>query len=85
MIDMADKSKVEVSILGNRYKLTSSENSPEKLEALAAKVDLRMRETAQRFNLFNNLHASVLTALQLQEELDKLQQDYDELITLLED
>lgn len=85
MIKMAEKSKVEVSILGNRYKLVSSENSPEALTALAEKVDQRMRETATKLNLFNNLHASVLTALQLQEELDKLQKDYDELMTLLED
>lgn len=65
--------KAEVTILGNRYKLTSDDNGAEQLEQLAARLNARMESTAGRGRLLNPLNVSVLTALQLMEELTKVQ------------
>ena len=60
---------VDVTILGNRYKLKSSDNEARQLEELAALLDARMQETARHFKRVNPLNVSILTALQLAEEL----------------
>lgn len=60
---------VDVTILGNRYKLKSSDNEARQLEELASLLDARMQETARHFKRVNPLNVSILTALQLAEEL----------------
>ena len=77
-------SKVTVKILGGRYKISSQDYTDEELLALAEKLDKRMHKTADELRLFDDLQVSVLTALQLSEEYEKLQKDYDELLTLLD-
>ena len=62
---------VDVTILGNRYKLKSSDNEAGQLEELAARLDARMQETASHLKRVNPLNVSILTALQLAEELAK--------------
>ena len=62
---------VDVTILGNRYKLKSSDNEAGQLEELAAQLDARMQETASHLKRVNPLNVSILTALQLAEELAK--------------
>lgn len=62
---------VDVTILGNRYKLKSSDNEARQLEELAAWLDARMQETASHLKRVNPLNVSILTALQLAEELFK--------------
>lgn len=62
---------VDVTILGNRYKLKSSDNEARQLEELAARLDARMQETASHLKRVNPLNVSILTALQLAEELAK--------------
>lgn len=62
---------VDVTILGNRYKLKSSDNEARQLEELAAWLDARMQETANRLKRVNPLNVSILTALQLAEELSR--------------
>lgn len=65
--------KAEVTILGNRYKLTSDDNAAEDIEKLAAELNARMDKTAGKGRMLNPLNVSVLTALQLMEELKTVQ------------
>ena len=77
--------KTEVELLGKRYRLVSQDSEPEEMQKLAKQLDERMRQTANRLKMFDSLQVSMLTALQLSEDYDKLKKDYDELIQLLED
>ncbi len=64
--------KAEVTILGNRYKLTSEDNQPGTIEKLAELLNERLERTAGRCRRFNPLNVSILTALELEEELVKM-------------
>lgn len=76
--------KVIVSIFGEDYIVKGNE-SPEYMEMLASYVDRRMKMIQQRnFNL-SNTKIAVLTALNLADELNKLQEDYDEMVKTLEE
>lgn len=76
--------KVIVSIFGEDYTVKGNE-SPEYMEMLASYVDRRMKMIQQRnFNL-SNTKIAVLTALNLADELNKLQEDYDEMVKTLEE
>ncbi|MDD3269902.1 MAG: cell division protein ZapA [Syntrophomonadaceae bacterium] len=76
--------KVIVSIFGEDYIVKGNE-SPEYMEMLASYVDRRMKMIQQRnFNL-SNTKIAVLTALNLADELNKLQEDYDEMLKTLEE
>ena len=50
---------VDVTILGNRYKLKSSDNEAGQLEELAARLDARMQETASHLKRVNPLNVSI--------------------------
>ncbi|MEN6328038.1 MAG: cell division protein ZapA [Syntrophomonas sp.] len=76
--------KVIVAIFGEDYIVKGNE-SPEYMEMLASYVDRRMKMIQQRnFNL-SNTKIAVLTALNLADELNKLQEDYDEMVKTLEE
>ncbi|MDD2620676.1 MAG: cell division protein ZapA [Syntrophomonadaceae bacterium] len=76
--------KVIVSIFSEDYIVKGNE-SPEYMEMLASYVDRRMKMVQQRnFNL-SNTKIAVLTALNLADELNKLQEDYDEMVKSLEE
>ena len=52
---------------------------------LASYVDRRMRMVQQRNINLSTSKVAVLTALNLADELNKLQEDYDELVKTLEE
>ena len=76
--------KVTVEILNQEYIVKGSENA-EYIEMLAAYVDRRMRMIEQRNHSLSVTKVAVLTALNLADELNKLQEDYDELVKVLEE
>jgi len=76
--------KVTVEIFNQDYIVKGSENA-EYIEMLAAYVDRRMRMIEQRNHSLSITKVAVLTALNLADELNKLQEDYDELVKVLEE
>jgi len=76
--------RVTVEIFNEEYVVKGEEN-PEYIEMLAAYVNRRMRMVQQRNSNLSNQRIAILTALNLADELNKLQEDYDELIKALED
>jgi len=76
--------KVTVSIFNEDY-VVKGDESPEYMEMLANYVDRRMRMIQQRNYNLSNTKIAVLTALNLADELNKLQEDYDELVKTLEE
>jgi len=76
--------KVTVEIFDEEYVVKGDEN-PEYIEMLAAYVDRRMRMIQQRNPNLSNAKIAILTSLNLADELNKLQEDYDELVRALEE
>ena len=77
-------SRVTVSIFNEEYVVKGEEN-PEYIEMLASFVDRRMKMIQQRNHNLSSTKVAVLTALNLADELNKLQEDYDELVKNLEE
>jgi len=71
--------KVTVTIYNEDYIVKGTEK-PDYIEMLASYVDRRMRMVQQRNVNLSTSKVAVLTALNLANELNKLQEDYDELV-----
>jgi len=76
--------RVTVEIFSQEYIVKGNENA-EYIEMLAAYVDRRMRMIEQRNHSLSITKVAVLTALNLADELNKLQEDYDDLVKALEE
>jgi cell division protein ZapA len=76
--------RVTVEIFNQEYIVKGNENA-EYIQMLAAYVDRRMRMIDQRNHSLSIGKVAVLTALNLADELNKLQEDYDELVKVLEE
>ncbi len=76
--------RVTVEIFNEEYVVKGEEN-PEYIQMLAAYVDRRMKMIQQRSPNLSNQRVAILTALNLADELNKLQEDYDQLIRTMED
>ncbi len=76
--------RVTVEIFNEQYVVKGEENS-EYIQMLAAYVDRRMKMIQQRNSNLSNQRVAILTALNLADELNKLQEDYDQLIRTMED
>ncbi len=76
--------RVAVEIYGQEYIVKGNENT-EYIEMLAAYVDRRMRMITQRNQSLSITKVAVLTALNLADELNKMQEDYDDLVKVLEE
>jgi len=73
---MSDKNKVVVRIAGNEYILCGSE-SPEYIQKIAMMVDRKLRDITCKNHLLSTSMASVLTAVNMADELVKTQEAYD--------
>lgn len=80
----ASTNRVTVEIFNQEYIVKGNENA-EYIEMLAAYVDRRMRMIEQRNHSLSMIKVAVLTALNLADELNKLQEDYDDLVKVLEE
>ncbi len=76
--------KVSVDIFNEEYIVKGSED-PEYIHMLASYVDRRMKMIQQRNPNLSTVKVAVLTSLNLADELNKLQEDYDELVKTLEE
>lgn len=77
-------SRVCVNIFNEEYVVRGDEN-PEYIEMLASYIDRRMRMYQSRNPNLSPVKVAVLVALNLADELNKLQEDYDELVKALEE
>lgn len=78
------KQRVSVKIYGEEYTVKGSA-SREYILSLASYVDQRMKQIELRNSRLSPGKVAVLTALNLADELMKLQEDYDNLVKLLGD
>lgn len=76
--------KVTVEIFNEEYVVKGNED-PEYIIMLAQYVDRRMKAIQQRNPNLSTTKIAVLTSLNLADELNKLQEDYDELIKIMEE
>jgi len=83
-VAMNDKpeTKVAVKILDEEY-VVKGEEDPEYIIALASYVDRKMSAIQQRNPHLGITKVAVLTALNIADELSKLQEDYDEILKQL--
>jgi cell division protein ZapA len=79
-----NKCKVTVEIFGEAYTL-KGDMEAETVRKIAATVDQRLRQLARSNPRLSVAKVAVLTALNLAEEFGKLEQDYQELMELLDD
>jgi cell division protein ZapA len=76
--------KVTVDIFGEQY-VVKGEEKTEYIQMLASYVDRRMKMVQQRNPNLSHVKIAVLTALNLADELNKLQEDFDEIVKELEE
>ena len=73
---MSEKNKVTVRIAGNEYILCGTE-PPEYIQKIAFMVDKKLRDITRKHHLLSTSMASVLTAVNMADELVKMQEAYD--------
>ncbi|NLW02868.1 MAG: cell division protein ZapA [Clostridiaceae bacterium] len=73
---MSEKNKVTVRIAGNEYILCGTE-PPEYIQKIAFMVDKKLRDITRKNHLLSTSMASVLTAVNMADELVKMQEAYD--------
>ncbi len=76
--------KLAVEILGERYVL-KSDMSPEYVREIAQEVDARVQEILDRHSRISLSKATILAAVNLVEELRRLQENYDGLVRIIEE
>ena len=72
--------RVVVEMFGQSYQLKT-----ERLKRLAAESDRRIKAMSKKVRSFDVQRIASLTVLQMMDEYEQLQRDYDELVQLLEE
>ncbi len=80
---MEEKSRAVVQIFGEEY-IVKGDATPEYMKMLANYIDKKMKQIASRHPQLNVTKIAVLTALNIADELSKLQEDYDTLVKLMD-
>lgn len=75
--------RVVIEMFGQTYQLKTDD--PERLKRLAAESDRRIKEMSKKVRSFDVQRIAALTVLQMMDEYEQLQRDYDELVQLLEE
>ena len=81
--DKKQPQRVVIEMFGQTYQLKTDDT--ERLERLAAESDRRIKEMSKKVRSFDMQRIAALTVLQLMDDYDQLQKDYDELVQLLEE
>jgi cell division protein ZapA len=71
-----NRKRIVVDILGTQYTMIGNE-SEEYIQSVAMYVDKRLRDLQKRNGMLNNMMVAILTAVNITDELFKLQQEYD--------
>ncbi len=83
-MESGDKPRVILTIFGEEYPVRTTVPA-EHLEKLARTVDRVMRETAHAHPRLGTQRVAVLAAMNIADELVRLQEQYDRLTALLEE
>ena len=83
-VAVTEKVKTVVEIFHEDYTI-KGEATPDHMNMLAAYVDGKMKQIAARQPMLTVTKLAVLTALNIADELSRLQQDYDILISLMDE
>lgn len=75
--------RVVIEMFGQTYQLKTDDT--ERLKRLAAESDRRIKEMSKKVRSFDVQRIAALTVLQMMDEYEQLQRDYDELVQLLEE
>ena len=75
--------RVVIEMFGQTYQLKTDD--PERLKRLAVESDRRIKEMSKKVRSFDVQRIAALTVLQIMDEFEQLQRDYDELVQLLEE
>ncbi|QGP90847.1 Cell division protein ZapA [Neomoorella glycerini] len=75
--------RTTVNINGQDYIVKGE--APEYIQMLASYVDKKMRQVSQKFPHYPPVKVAVLAALNIADELYKVQQDYDTLVKLIQE
>lgn len=78
-----ETNRVQVEIFGERY-VFRSEMPPEYIRRLAGEVDRRVRDITNRHSRIPLTKAAVLVAVNVLDELNRLQESYDGLVKVIE-
>ncbi|GFN23161.1 cell division protein ZapA [Thermanaeromonas sp. C210] len=76
--------RTTVTIFDHEYVLKGTE-TPEYMRALAAYVDRKMRQVGEKNPHYPPVKIAVLAALNIADELNKIRQDYETLIRLIQE
>lgn len=80
----SDKKRVKVEICGDIYTL-KGDSDEKQMQLVSEYVDKKMNYIAQRSPNLSLKQIAVLAALNISDELFKLQNDYDKLVQILEE
>lgn len=80
---MSEKGKVIVEIYGEKHVIRGGD-SPEHIQKVAHEVDKKMRLIAQRMPRLAVHQVAILAALNLADELEKLREEQETLMQLIE-
>ncbi|MFX4261370.1 cell division protein ZapA [Pelotomaculum propionicicum] len=75
--------RVDVEIYGEYYTLKGS-STPEEMIALAQYVNRKMQQLSGRNTRLTKAQTAVLAALNIADELKKLQEEHDNMVRMLE-
>lgn len=84
MVSNTQKKRVQVEIFGDSYIIKGSDEDEHILQ-VADYVDIKMNMIAQRNPHLSIKQTAVLAALNIADELYKLQEDYDKILQILEE
>ncbi|MHB9094635.1 MAG: cell division protein ZapA [Eubacteriales bacterium] len=78
---MEEKARATVEIFGEEY-IMKGDTTPEYMKMLANYIDKKMKHIASRQPQLSVTKIAVLAALNIGDELSKLQEDYDTLVKM---
>ena len=82
---MTERQKLNVEIYGQLYTLRVAPEETAQVEAIAAHVDQMMHKIGDGQNRLDYRDVEVLAAMNIAEEYAKLQQEYQELVAIVDE
>ena len=82
---MTERQKLNVEIYGQLYTLRVAPEETAQVEAIAAHVDQMMHKIGDGQNRLDYRDVTVLAAMNIAEEYAKLQQEYQELVAIVDE
>lgn len=78
-----NKTRASVDIYGEKFTVKGG-TSAEYMKKLAEYVDKKMQQIGAKSTRLSKSHVAILTAINIADELQKLQEDYDSLVKIID-